>query len=453
MMVIAELDPQPESPGLSAQIAEWAATTGPPSPRAMEWARHALLDWLGVTIAGAREPLSAMLRGELAQSGGPCSLIGAGAGADMHGAALINGAAGHALDYDDVAREMEGHPTCPVAPAVLALAEHSGASGAAVLDALVAGIEVENALGLMTRGAHYAAGFHATGTIGSFGAAVACARLMGLDTGATAAALGLAASQAAALKCNFGTMVKPLHAGKAAANGLMAARLAARGFTANPEAIEAPQGFMATQCPGFEATPFRPDPAAPYWIERTLFKYHAACYSTHAAIDAIGRLRREHGLSLADMAAMTLTVAPRHLKVCDIPEPRTGLQMKFSLRHLAALALDGVETGALETYCDANASDPRYVAARRKVTVVAEPERDRMVSRVGITLTDGQRLEAEADTGQPATNLPDQWQRLARKFSAVAEPVIGPEKAARIVARIDAFDQADDIGALMALAR
>jgi 2-methylcitrate dehydratase PrpD len=108
MMVIAELDPQPESPGLSAQIAEWAATTGPPSPRAMEWARHALLDWLGVTIAGAREPLSAMLRGELAQSGGPCSLIGAGASADMHGAALINGAAGHALDYDDVAREMEG---------------------------------------------------------------------------------------------------------------------------------------------------------------------------------------------------------------------------------------------------------------------------------------------------------------------------------------------------------
>jgi hypothetical protein len=93
------------------------------------------------------------------------------------------------------------------------------------------------------------------------------------------------------------------------------------------------------------------------------------------------------------------------------------------------------------------------VAARRKVTVVAEPERDRMVSRVGITLTDGQRLEAEADTGQPATNLPDQWQRLARKFSAVAEPVIGPEKAARIIARIDAFDQADDIGALMALAR
>jgi 2-methylcitrate dehydratase PrpD len=457
MVVIADLDPKPASVGLTGQIAEWAAASGTPSPRALVWARHALLDWLGVTIAGAREPLSEMLRDELAQGGGPCSLIGAGVGADMHSAALINGAAGHALDYDDVAREMEGHPTCPVAPAVLALAEYSGASGAAVLDALAVGIEVENALGLMTRGAHYAAGFHATGTIGSFGAAVACARLMGLGAGAMAAALGLAASQAAALKCNFGTMVKPLHAGKAAANGLMAARLAARGYSANRQAIEAPQGFMATQCPGFEATPFRPDPAAPYWIERTLFKYHAACYSTHAAIDAIGGLRREYGLSLADMAAMILTVAPRHLKVCDIPEPRTGLQMKFSLRHLAVLALDGVETGALATYSDANARDPRYAAARRKVTVAAEPERDRMETRVGIALTNGQRLEAEADVGQPASDLPDQWQRLTRKFTALTAPVIGPENAAGIIARIDAFDQAgdqaDDIGALMALAR
>jgi 2-methylcitrate dehydratase PrpD len=371
----------------------------------------------------------------------------------MHNAALINGAAGHALDYDDVAREMEGHPTSPVAPAVLALAEHIGASGSAVLDALVVGVEVENALGLMTMGAHYAAGFHATGTIGSFGAAMACTRLMGLDAGATAAALGLAASQAAALKCNFGTMVKPLHAGKAAANGLMAARLAARGFTANPEAIEAPQGFMATQSPGFEAAPFRPNPAAPYWIERTLFKYHAACYSTHAAIDAIRGLRDEHRLSLADMAAMTLTVHPRHLNVCNIPEPKTGLQMKFSLRHLAALALDGVETGALAAYSDANATDPRYVAARRKVSVTAEPERDRMVTRVDIALTDGRVLVAEADLGQPASDLDAQWQRLAGKFTAVAEPVIGPAKAAQIIARVAAFDQADDIGALMALAR
>jgi hypothetical protein len=121
------------------------------------------------------------------------------------------------------------------------------------------------------------------------------------------------------------------------------------------------------------------------------------------------------------------------------------------------LALDGVETGALATYSDANARDPRYAAARRKVTVAAEPERDRMETRVGIALTNGQRLEAEADVGQPASDLPDQWQRLTRKFTALTAPVIGPENAAGIIARIDAFDQAgdqaDDIGALMALAR
>ena len=455
MMVIAEPDlrPQPSTCGLSTEIAEWAATCPAPTPRALVWARHALLDWLGVTIAGSREPLSAILRDELAQGTGPCTLIGAGASTDLHTAALINGTAGHALDYDDVAREMEGHPTSPVAPAVIALAEHTGASGQAVLDALIVGVEVENALGLMTQGAHYAAGFHATGTIGSLGAAMACARLMGLDTAQTAAALGIAASQAAALKCNFGTMVKPFHAGKAAANGLLAARLAARGFTANAAAIEAPQGFMATQSPNFQPTPFRPNPTAPLWIERTLFKYHAACYSTHATIDAVGQLRRQHGLSLADMAAITLTVSPRHLNVCNIPEPQTGLQMKFSLRHLAAIAQDGAETSALATYSDANANDPRYIAARRKVAVVAEPERDRMVTQVQIALTDGRRLVAEVDVGQPASDLAGQWQLLAAKLAAITGPVIGPDRAAGLIDGIDKIDQADDIHALMALAR
>ncbi|HUS56262.1 MAG TPA: MmgE/PrpD family protein [Thermohalobaculum sp.] len=454
-MVIAELDPrpQPETHGLSTEIAEWTATCPAPSPRALAWARHALLDWLGVTIAGSREPLSAILRDELAQGTGSCTLIGAGASTDLHNAALINGTAGHALDYDDVAREMEGHPTSPVAPAVIALAEHIGASGAAVLDALIVGVEVENALGLMTQGAHYAAGFHATGTIGSLGAAMACARLLRLDTAQTAAALGIAASQAAALKCNFGTMVKPFHAGKAAANGLLAARLAAGGFTANPDAIEAPQGFMATQSPNFQPTPFRPNPTAPLWIERTLFKYHAACYSTHATIDAVGQLRRDHALQLADMAALTLTVSPRHLNVCNIPEPETGLQMKFSLRHLAAMALDGAATSALTTYSDTNANDPRYIAARRKVTVVAEPNRDRMVTHVEITLTDGRRLMAEVDVGQPANNLPDQWQRLATKFTAIAAPMVGPDRAADLTAQIGTIERTDDIHALMALAR
>ena len=412
-----------------------------------------ILDTVGAAVLGAPLPWSEALRRTLvaSEAAGGSRVWATDLRFSAPSAAMLNGAAVHAFEIDDIGAG--GHNGSVTLTSALALAEHTNADGRAVLDALVPGVEVECALGLMTRGAHYAAGFHATGTLGSFGAAAACARLIGLDSGATAAALGLAASQAAGLKCNIGTMVKPFHAGKAAANGLLAARLAARGFSADPAAIETPQGFMATQCPGFEAAPFRPDPAAPYQIERTLFKYHAACYSTHAAIEAIGQLRREHGVSLADLAAMTLRVNPRHLNICNIAEPRTGLQMKFSLRHLAALALDGVATGALATYSDATANEPRYVTARRKITVAAEAERDRMVTRVEIVLTDGSRLAAEADMGRPATDLAEQWRRLADKFASVAEPVVGQSRAAAIIARIEALDQADDIGTLMALTR
>jgi len=411
-----------------------------------------LLDWFGVTLAGSREPLSAILRDELA-TGGPCTLLGSTTTTDAHHAALINGAAGHALDYDDVSREMYGHPTAPVAPALLALAETGGASGAALLDALVAGVEVESAIGEMTGGGHYNLGFHATGTIGAFGAAAGAARLLRLDAEAAGRALGLAATQAAGLKINFGTMAKPFHAGTAAAAGLLAARLAARGFTASGEAIEGPQGFLATQCPDSAPLPFRPDPSAPFWIERTLFKYHAACYSTHGTIEAVRTLRARHGIGLSDMEAMTLHVHPRHLKVCNIAEPRTGLEMKFSLRQLAVAALDGRDTAALETFSEAAATDPRYVAARRRVTVETDPDRDRLTTRVEIRLMDGRHLAADTDVGQPAADLRAQWDRLAAKFASLATPVIGAAQAERAVAAVAALDRATDISGLIAALR
>lgn len=449
-MVIAETIAPPPAP--TRDIAGWLASGAVPSATARVWAKHALLDWLGVAVAGAREPLSEMLREELA-AGGPCTLVGSGARAGAHHAALINGSAGHALDYDDVSREMYGHPTAPVAPALLALAEITGSGGAALLDALVAGIEAEAALGEMTRGGHYNLGFHATGTIGAFGAAAGAARLMGLDAEAAARALGLAASMVAGLKVNFGTMAKPFHAGTAAANGLLAARLAARGFTASPEAIEAPQGFLATQAPDSVPEPFRPDPAAPFRIERTLFKHHAACYSTHATIEAVRHLRRAHGIGLDDMSEIRLTVHPRHLKVCDIPEPETGLQMKFSLRQIAVAALDGLDTGRLATFTDAVARDPRYVAARGRVTVETDASRDRMTARVVIRLTDGREVTAESDTGQPAGDLPGQWDRLAAKFRAIAAPVIGEPRADAAIGLVASLDQAGDIAALMEAVR
>ena len=225
-------DQRTNEPSITEALAEFASALTleqiPERTRAV--ARHCLMDMVGVTLAGKSEPLSEMLLAQIEDEGGAphASLIGTHERTSASQAALYNGSAAHALDYDDVLGVFTGHPTVAVMPAVLALAERHGKDGAAVVTAFVAGVEVLARIGAMMSKGHYARGWHATGTIGAIGAAAGCANLLGLDAEATNRAMGIAATQAAGLKSNFGTMSKPLHAGKAASNGLLAASLAAR---------------------------------------------------------------------------------------------------------------------------------------------------------------------------------------------------------------------------------
>lgn len=434
--------------GSTRRLADWIAATdnAAVSTGAFERATHAALDWLAVTIAGASEPLVRMLRTEYGEADAAplCD-------AHRHGvleAALINGAAGHALDFDDVAARMHGHPSVPVMPAALALGQVRGASGRDFLRAVVVGHEVESRIGEVLGGSHYARGFHATGTIGTFGAAAAAATLLGLDAARCAHALGLAAAQAAGLKSMFGTMAKPLHAGKAAMNGVMAAQLAARGFTANPEAIEAFQGFAWTQAD--EAAVLPPvDTAGGFAVEQTLFKYHAACYLTHSTIEAVRMLREAHGLDLDAVDAIDIGVPAGHRSVCDIAEPRTGLNLKFSIRQLALLALDGADTASLGLYVDATALDPRYVAARGRVQVNARDLPHPHAAVVTLTTRDGRTLQAEANVGIPATDATLQWQRLTAKARAIVTPVLGDARAQALLAQVEALRDAPTLSPLM----
>ncbi|MBS0243904.1 MAG: MmgE/PrpD family protein, partial [Proteobacteria bacterium] len=416
------------------------------------WARHALMDWFAVTIAGAREPLADILCEEFKSStSGPCTVIARNAKASLHDAALVNGAVSHALDYDDVNRLMHGHPTVPVAASVLALGEAQGSSGRDVLTAFIAGYEVECRLGDMAGDGHYEQGFHATGTFGTFGAAAAAANLLKLDAERTAMALGIAASEAAGLKINFGTMTKPLHAGKAAMNGLMAARIAARGFTARPDAIEAPQGFFQTQAPGYKPAPMRPDAKAPLAVEQNLFKYHAACYLTHSPIEAIRDLKRQHNIGPDDVKLMTVHVDPGHLKVCCIPEPKSGLEIKFALRHLAGMALAGADTAALGTYSDENALDPRYIKIRERVTLDPKPRPapERHGADVSIELVDGRKIKSSVNVGIPASDVSAQEAKLEAKFNSLVEPVLGRQKARTALDMIKRFEELPSLKALM----
>ena len=415
--------------GPTREIADWVAGAPTVDQTALCWARHCLLDWLAVTLAGAREELVEILVAEaLADDGaGTAPLVGRAEDLTPSWAILVNGAASHALDYDDVNTAMHGHPTVAVMPAVLLSGARQGNSLDEVLRAFTVGYEVCALVGEMTGDGHYDKGWHATATVGTFGAAAGMAALMGLPADRTAHALGTAATMAAGLKSMFGTMAKPFHAGRAAQSGWLAARLAARGWVARPDALECPQGFWDTQAPDHAAFALAGRANAPLQITRNLFKYHAACYLTHSSIEACRGLREAHGLIPERIVRVRLRVAEGHLKVCGIAEPATGLEVKFSLGHTAAMALAGVETGASESYTDAIAARPDLVALRSRIDV--EPQAStstmRTEAEVVIDTTDGLTLTNAFDVGVPATDLDRQEARLAAKYKALVEPVLG----------------------------
>jgi 2-methylcitrate dehydratase PrpD len=424
------------------------------APDALRIVRHCLLDWLGVTLAGAAEPAAAILLEELHSegSGGPCTIIGSCERLGARAAALANGTASHVLDYDDVNIALPGHPSVAVIPGLLALAEQRGASGQEFAVAFAAGYDVACRLGAILSPGHYAAGFHPTGTIGSVGAAAACGRLLGLDLATMAACLGIASTQAAGLKGLFGTMCKPLHAGKAASNGILAARLAARGFASRPDAIECEQGFAPTHSRDFHPERDREDREPGHWLRSNLFKYHAACYLTHAPIDVISGLRRSHRFAPGDVARVEITVHESCAGVCHIPSPTTGLEAKFSLRATAAMALRGDDTSGLYAFTDEKVNDPELVALRDRVEVGFSPVGEMTQASVSIHMKAGGLLHAQGDSGRPAVDLDEQERRLCAKFLALATPVLGLDRAERLRGLALKLDSLPDVGVLAAAA-
>jgi 2-methylcitrate dehydratase PrpD len=419
-----------------------------------ELARQCVLDYVGVGLAGADDELARILLDEMAEAGGrpQAGVIGHAERLPILSAALVNGAITHALDYDDVNLAMPGHPSVAILPALLALAEEQKASGKAVIAAFVAGYETCCRIGMALRPGHYDRGFHATGTVGAFGAAAACAHLMGLDPETAGRALGIAGTQSAGLKSQFGTMCKPFHAGKAAQNGLLAARLAARGFSSRPDLLECAQGFAATHAPEFHLEKALAEPKQGFRLFANLFKYHAACYLTHAPIECARAVRDQIGAAPEAIARIRLTLDASTDTVCNIPAPTDGLEAKFSLRQTVAMALAGIDTASLETYSVATATDPVLVRLRERVDLDFRPGWGQAAAEIEVELADGHTARASFDAGVPNSDIADQGRRLTAKFDALAAPVVGPARARELRETIAELDRLDDIGVLARLA-
>jgi 2-methylcitrate dehydratase PrpD len=439
-------------------VADALAADGHDLPTStLDFLRLAVLDWVGVTVAGATEPSARLLQGFVVDEGGAPVAVALGTDLRMSAqqAALVNGAAGHALDFDDMG--LGGtHPSVAIAPAVFALAEKRHADGRTLADALLAGYQALARISYASGWSAYRRGFHATGTVGTLAAAVGCAKLLGLDEVGYVAALGLAATQAAGLKVSFGTMAKHLNAGKAAANGLLAAELAAIGFTAAADALEGHQGFLRTHGDIDDFDLDRADQVLGHGhaVTQLMFKPHAACGGTHSTIDSIKQAVGAGPVDLSVIERVDVTVAADLLSMCGIPEPQTGLEGKFSLRHAAAVALRGVSTGP-SGFTDEAVLDPANRAARALVHVTGSP---RLVvdgpAEVEVWFRNGEhRVESvNPYVPIPAAEVTARYGGFAGKFSELVTPVLGERRTAALLAAIPAFDEVADMAAFMVLA-
>jgi len=418
------------------------------------WARQCILDYIACGVAGISDELTTILLAELREQGGreTATAFGQAERLPAASAALVNGAASHALDFDDVNLAMPGHPSVAILPALLALAEERGSSGQDVLTAFVAGYELQCRIGRALAPGHYdVLGFHATATIGSFGAAAACAHLLGLDQDRFSIALGIAGTQAAGLKSMFGTMCKPLHAGKASYHGLMAAKLATRGFTSRMDVIECQQGFASTHSPDFHPERALETPPGGWYIRSNLFKYHAACYMVHAPIEAARKLRENHGVTPDRVEQIHVKIEESCDRICNIPAPTTGLEAKFSLRLATAMGLAGFDTGRLATFTEEVAANPDLVRLRDQVNLDFQVGIPNTFAEIELLLKDGTRLSARHDAGIPAADTADQGRRLEEKFAGLVEPVLGSQRCNSLISGIGGFEALGDIRELMAL--
>ena len=404
-------------------------------------AHRTFANWVGCAIGpSSHETVEAALQAVQALQPAPqAALLGRRERVDIASAALLNGISSHTWDFDDTHLKTIIHPAGPVASAVLALAEHGGLGGRALIDALVLGIEVSCRVGNAIYPDHYDRGWHITGTTGMLGSAAACSRLLGLDTAHTQMALGIAASQPTGLREQFGTMTKPLHPGAAARVGLMSALMAKHGFTSSKRALEAPRGLLQVLS---DKTDWREisDGLGLHWESAlNTYKPFACGIVIHPAIDGCVQLRNAHGLKPEQIETLTLKVHSLVLELTGKKTPSDGLQSKFSVYHSCAVGLIFGQAGEHE-YTDEVVNRPDVLALRAKVEAVVDDRIDEASADLTIRTTDGRELHLFVEHAIGSVERPMSNEQLRAKFSGQAEPVLGADKTAR------AWTLAMDIG-------
>ncbi|MDB5866660.1 MAG: hypothetical protein JWO70_4466 [Betaproteobacteria bacterium] len=424
------------------------------TPGALHYAKIGILDTLAVGIAGSVDEAAVIARKVSGGEAGTALVWGTAERTSALQAAFANGIAANVLDYDDCTDNLGGHPSSPLLPASIALAEQRHLSGRDLLTAYVAGFELETSLGRGVNFHHYEKGWHPTATLGVFGAAAACARLLQLDEEQTTRALALCASLAAGVKSNLGSMAKPMHVGNCSRSGLLAALLAAEGFTANADALEHPQGFLDVfNGPGtYSIERILEKWGTPWEIEMPgiAVKQYPCCLSTQGAIDVMIGLVREHDVHPDAVTAIDARVAARRLQHTDRPRPRSALDAKLSIQYVLSRALTD-RAVSLPHFEGDTYQDPDVQRAMKLVDV--QPFDEPMMNELGdsgasvvLSLKDGRRLAGRIRRPvghEPGVPLSSDLHKS--KFEACASGCLSPRQMADLYEGVQAFEDVSDV--------
>ncbi len=416
-------------------------------------AHRTFLNWLGCAVGAAHHEAgaAALAAVQVLQPAEQATIAGRKEKVDIASAAMINGITSHTFDFDDTHLKTIIHPAGPVASALLALAELTGASGRQVIDALVIGIDVACRMGNTIYPQHYDRGWHITGTTGMLGAAAGCGRLLGLNADQMQMALGIAASQPVGLREQFGTMTKPFHPGAAARAGLMSALLAQKGFTASPKALEAPRGFAQVISTKYDWSEVTSELGERFEISFNSYKPFACGIVIHPSIDACVQLR-DQGVKAEDVERIELKVHSLVLELTGKKEPADGLQGKFSVYHgCAAGLIFGKATE--DQYADDIVNRDDMVALRRKVVATVDDTIDEASADVTAVLKDGRKVHVFVEHAIGSLQKPMTDAMLEAKFRDMSDQVIGAEQTSKLLAACWDLGKAADVRALAALTR